>query len=185
LPDGAAIGGYGPASQGAYYSFDSNGTPRGCYPFGWDDTMGQISLNGTTYLVGKHNHYFAGTQCNNGIDPPVNSPCYEIVVLDSTTMQKQWSYISTEVDPQGRPYEWCIDAPTLYKQSNPDGSETGYVVAPSEGGNLYNLRLFSDPPDFTRLAVGGPQNTAYVPTVSIGGNAFTINHGQVVGVGAQ
>lgn len=185
LPDGgAAIGGWAgsPVSEGSYYSLDSGGTARGCYRFGWDDTMGQIALNGTNYLVGKHNHYTPGTQCNNGIDPPRASPCYEIVVLNSTTMEKLWSYISDEVDGRGVPYEWCIDAPTLYKRSGPDG-DIGYVVAPSEGGNMYNLKLFSNPPEFTRIRVGGPQNAAYVPTVSIGGNAYTINHGQVVGVG--
>jgi hypothetical protein len=188
LPDGAAIGGWAgsPSSEGAYYSFDSSGNPRGCYRFGWDDTMGQITLNGTNYLVGKHNHYTrTSSQCNNGIDPPVNPPCYEIVVLDSTTMVKQWSYIGTEINPStGEPYEFCIDAPTLYKQTGP-GGDVGYVVAPSEGGTLYNLRLFSNPPDYTSLPVGGPQNAAYVPTVSNGGSAYTINHGQVVGVGAQ
>lgn len=186
LPDGGAgIGGWNtsPSSEGWYYSFDSSGSLRGCYPFGWDDTMGQVSLNGTNYLVGKHNHYTAGTMCDNGIDPPMASPCYEIVVLDSTTMVKQWSYIGTERMPSGALYEFCIDAPTLYKTTNPDGTEVGFVVAPSESGTLYSLKLFSNPPEETHLSAGGPQNAAYVPTVSIGGTAYTINHGQVVGIG--
>jgi hypothetical protein len=199
LPDGgAAIGGWNsfsatctpasecPTSEGFYYSFDSTGGFRGCYPFGWDDTMGQITLNGTTYLVGKHNHYTSGSrQCNNGIDPPVNPPCYEIVVLDSTTMEKQWSYIAPNRDPVHGVYEWCIDAPTLHKTTNPDGSENGIVTAPSESGDLFQVLLFSDPPVETDVHVGGPQNAAYVPTVSIGGAAYTINHGQVVGVGSS
>ncbi len=187
LPDGGAgIGGWNtsPSSEGWYYSFDSTGSLRGCYPFGWDDTMGQVVLNGTTYLVGKHNHYTLGSSaCNNTIDPPVPAPCFEIVVLDSTTMVKLWSYIGTELQPSGVPYEFCIDAPTLYKQTQPDGTEVGYVVAPSESGTLYSLQLFSNPPLETHLTAGGPQDAAYVPTVSIGGNAYTINHGQVVGIG--
>jgi hypothetical protein len=177
LPDGAAIGGWGPSpsSEGWYYSFDSSGNLRGCYPFGWDDTMGQINLNGNTYLVGKHNHYTGGSsQCDNGIDPPVNPPCFEVVVLDSTTMAKQWSYL----EPASPPNEWCIDAPTLFK----DG-ENGYFVAPSESGKLYRVRLFSNPPDETDIPVGPFQSAAYVPTVTIGGSAYTINHGQIVGAG--
>ncbi len=177
LPDGAAIGGWGPdpSSEGWYYSFDSSGNLRGCYPFGWDDTMGQINLNGNTYLVGKHNHYTQGSsQCNNGIDPPVNPPCYEVVVLDAATMAKQWSYL----EPGAPPNEWCIDAPTLFK----DG-EAGYFVVPSESGKLYRVRIFSNPPEETDIAVGPFQSAAYVPTVSIGGSAYTINHGQIVGAG--
>jgi len=177
LPDGAAIGGWNsnPGSEGWYYSFDSSGNLRGCYPFGWDDTMGQINLNGNTYLVGKHNHYTQGSsQCNNGIDPPVNPPCYEVVVLDAATMAKQWSYL----EPGAPPNEWCIDAPTLFK----DG-EAGYFVVPSESGKLYRVRIFSNPPEETDIAVGPFQSAAYVPTVSIGGSAYTINHGQIVGAG--
>lgn len=175
LPDGAAIGGVGPASQGWYYSFDSSGSLRGCYPFGWDDTMGQISLNGNTYLVGKHNHYFIGTpRCDNGIDPPVDPPCFEVVLLDSATLVKQWSYL----EPASPPNEWCIDAPLLFK----DG-ETGYFVVPSESGKLYRVRIFSNPPDEMDIPVGPFQSAAYVPTVSIGGSAYTINHGQIVGAG--
>ena len=187
LPDGgAAIGGWNtsPSSEGTYFSFDSNGNARGCYRFGWDDTMGQITLNGTTYLVGKHNHYFASsTQCNNGYDPPVNPPCYEIVVLDSTTMEKAWSYIAENRDPVHGPYEWCIDAPTLHKITDEEGVETGIVTAPSESGDLFQIQLLSIPPIETDFNVGGPQDAAYVPTVSIGGAAYTINHGQVIGVG--
>jgi hypothetical protein len=191
LPDGgAAIGGWysNPESEGAYYSFDANGVARGCYGFGWDDTMAQITLNGTTYLVGKHNHYTvqpAGQdQCDNGIDPPLAPPCYELVVLDATTMVKQWSYIATNVDathPHG--YEWCIDSPTLFKTTADDGTETGYAVVQSESGDEYEVTLFSNPPVETDFPVGGPQNAAYVPTVSIGGTAYTINHGQIIGVG--
>jgi len=33
------------------------------------------------------------------------------------------------------------------------------------------------------IAVGRFQAAAYVPTVSIGGPAYTINHGQIVGAG--
>ena len=187
LPDGgAAIGGWNtsPSSEGTYFSFDSNGNARGCYRFGWDDTMGQITLNGTTYLVGKHNHYFASsTQCNNGYDPPVNPPCYEIVVLDSTTMEKVWSYIAEDRDPVHGPYEWCIDAPTLHKITDEDGNEIGIVTAPSESGDLFQIQLLSIPPIETDFSVGGPQDAAYVPTVSIGGPAYTINHGQVIGIG--
>jgi len=179
LPDGAAIGGWNtdpnPTSQGWYYSFDSNGNLRGCYPFGWDDTMGQINLNGTTYLVGKHNHYTLNSpQCDNGIDPPVDPPCYEVVVLDSVSMQKQWSYL----EPSTPPREWCIDAPTLFK----DGDD-GYFTAPSESGKLLRVRIFSNPPEETDVAVGAAQSAPYVPTVSIGGPAYTINHGQIVGAG--
>jgi len=177
LPDGAAIGGWNsdPVSEGWYYSFDSSGNLRGCYPFGWDDTMGQINLNGSTYLVGKHQHYTAGSsQCDNGIDPPVNPPCYEVVVLDSTTMVKRWSYL----EPGAPPNEWCIDAPTLFK----DG-EDGYFVAPSESGKLFRVRLFSNPPDEMDIRVGPFQSAAYVPTVTVGGPAYTINHGQIVGAG--
>jgi len=187
LPDGgAAIGGWNspPTSEGAYYSYDANGMVRGCYRFGWDDTMGQIALNGTTYLVGKHNHYTTGSsQCNNGIDPPVNPPCYEVVVLDSTTMVKQWSFISPNRDPSHGPYEWCISSPTLFKTTADDGTETGYAVVQSESGDEYEITLFSNPPIETDIPVGGPQNAAYVPTVSIGGTAYTINHGQIIGVG--
>jgi hypothetical protein len=177
LPDGAAIGGWNsnPVSEGWYYSFDSSGNLRGCYPFGWDDTMAQINLNGTTYLVGKHQHYTAGSsQCDNGIDPPVDPPCYEVVVLDSTTMVKQWSYLEPGVPPN----EWCIDAPTLFK----DGDD-GYFVAPSESGKLFRVRLFSNPPDEMDIRVGPFQSAAYVPTVTVGGPAYTINHGQIVGAG--
>jgi len=181
LPDGgAAIGGWNvsPSSEGAYFSYDSSGNVRGCYRFGWDDTMGQITLNGTTYLVGKHNHYTSGSsQCNNGIDPPVNAPCYEIVLLNSVTMVKQWSYISTNG------FEFCIDAPTLHKTVDGSGNETGWVTAPSESGDLYQVVLSSNPPNETHFHVGAPQNAAYVPTVSIGGPAYTINHSQVIGVG--
>jgi len=187
LPDGGAgIGGWAgsPSSEGSYFSFDSSGNKRGCYRFGWDDTMGQITLNGTTYLVGKHNHYTSGSsQCNNGIDPPVNAPCYEIVVLDSVTMQKVWSYIAENRNPAHGPYEWCFDAPTLHKIVDEAGNETGIVTAQSESGDLYQVVLFSNPPQETDLNVGGPQNAAYVPTVSNGGTAYTINHGQVIGVG--
>ena len=175
LPDGAAIGGLARDLQGWYYSFDSSGNLRGCYPFGWDDTMGQISLNGNTYLVGKHNHYYVGMpQCDNGIDPPVDAPCFEVVVLDAATLVKQWSYL----EPGSPPNEWCIDAPLLFK----DG-ETGYFVVPSESGKLYRVRVFSNPPDEMDVAVGRFQAAAYVPTVSIGGPAYTINHGQIVGAG--
>ncbi len=187
LPDGgAALGGWGsfPISEGTYFSFDSSGNARGCYGFGWDDTMGQITLNGTTYLVGKHNHYYpSSTQCNNGIDPPVDPPCYEIVVLDSTTMEKVWSYIAENRNPVHGPYEWCIDAPTLHKTVDEDGNEIGIVTAPSESGDLYQIQLLSNPLIETDFHVGGPQDAAYVPTVSIGGTAYTINHGQVIGVG--
>jgi len=179
---GAAIGGWNnpPVSEGWYYSFDSSGNLRGCYPFGWDDTMGQISLNGTLYLVGKHNHYTVGSsQCNNGIDPPVSPPCYELVVLDATTMVKQWSFI----EPGNPTHEWCIDAPTLYKVVADDGTESGYAAIQSESGTLYNVKLFSNPVEETHIVVGGAQNAAYVPTVSIGGTAYTINHGQIVGAG--
>jgi hypothetical protein len=164
LPDGVAIGGWyvDPGSEGWYYSFDSNGNLRGCYPFGWDDTMGQIVVNGTRYLVGKHNHYSDGV--------------YEIVVLDSVTMVKQWSFFEPGTP---FPYEWCIDAPTLFNDT--DGS--GVVVAPSESGRLYRVRLFSSPPDETDIAVGSFQPASYVPTVSIGGPAYTINHGRIVGAG--
>ena len=185
LDGGAAIGGYNtnPSSEGAYYSFDANGVARGCYRFGWDDTMGQITLNGTTYLVGKHNHYTTtSSQCDNGIDLPVNPPCYELVVLDATTMVKQWSYIAENRDPVHGPYEWCIDSPTLFKTTDDDGTETGYAVVQSESGDLYNVTLFSNPLIETDFPVGGPQNAAYVPTVSIGGVAYTINHGQIIGV---
>ncbi len=177
LPDGAAIGGWNsnPTSEGWYYSFDSSGNLRGCYPFGWDDTMGQINLSGNTYLVGKHQHYTQGSsQCDNGIDPPVDPPCYEIVVLDSTTMVKQWSYL----EPNTPAREWCIDAPALFK----DG-ENGYFTVPSESGKLYRVRIFSNPPEETDIVVGPFQSAAYVPTVSIGGLAYTINHGQIVGAG--
>jgi hypothetical protein len=172
LPDGgAAIGGYNtsPNSEGAYYSYDANGNRRGCYPFGWDDTMGQITLNGTTYLVGKHNHYTIRS--------------YELVVLDATTMVKQWSYFAENPGPPHGPYEWCIDSPTLFKTTDDDGTETGYAVVQSESGDLFSITLFSDPPEETHFPVGGPQNAAYVPTVSIGGTAYTINHGQIIGVG--
>src|SRR5215831_9505939 len=185
LPDGgAAIGGWSsptspgctaaecPVSEGFYYNFDNTGTMRGCYQFGWDDTMGQITLNGTNYLVGKHNHYTASP-----------SPFFELVVLDGTTMQKVWSYLAENRDPVHGPYEWCIDAPTLFKVTADDGTETGYAVVPSESGDLFEITLFSNPPIETDFPVGGPQNAAYVPTVSIGGSAYTINHGQVVGVG--
>ncbi len=177
LPDGAGIGGvnFSPFSEGWYYSFDSSGSLRGCYPFGWDDTMGQITVSGSRYLVGKHNHYTSGSsQCNNGIDPPVNPPCFEVVVVDTVTMVKQWSYI----EPASPPNEWCIDAPTLFKVG-----ENGYFVAPSESGKLYRVRLFSNPADETDIAVGDFQSAPYVPTVSIGGTAYTINHGQIVGAG--
>jgi len=145
--------------------------------------MGQITLNGTKYLVGKHNHYTTtSSQCNNGIDPPVNPPCYELVVLDATTMVKQWSYIAENRDPVHGPYEWCIDSPTLFKTTADDGTETGYAVVQSESGDLFNVTLLSNPVIETDFPVGGPQDAAYVPTVSIGGPAYTINHGQIIGV---
>lgn len=179
LPDGgAAIGGWNfpnspgcnaaecPVSEGFYYSFDSRGTLRGCYPFGWDDTMGIITLNGTTYLVGKHNHYTA------------NPPRYEIVLLNAATMQKVWSFF----EPANPTNEWCISAPTLFKTADAAGNETGYVVGQSEGGPLFRVRLLSNPPEFTSVPVGTHQNAAYVPTVSVGGTAYTQNHGRLVGV---
>ncbi len=95
-------------------------------------------------------------------------------MLDSTTMVRQWSYL----EPNTPPREWCIDAPTLFK----DG-EDGYFTVPSESGKLYRVRIFSNPPDETDITVGPFQFAAYVPTVSIGGPAYTINHGQIVGAG--
>lgn len=185
LPDGgAAIGGWNsvPLSEGAYYSFDPSGNARGCYRFGWDTTMGQISLNGATYLVGKHNHYSAtSSQCDNRIDPPVNPPCYEIVVLDYQTLEKVWSYIAENRNPAHGPYEWCIDAPLLHKTVDEGGNETGYITAQSESGDLFQVVLFSNPPQEVDINVGGPQDAAYVPTVSNGGPSYTINHGQIVG----
>lgn len=180
LPDGgAAIGGWSsptspgcsaaecPVSEGFYYNFNSSGQLRGCYQFGWDDTMGFVTLNGTTYLVGKHNHYTSSPQF------------YEVVVLNATTMEKVWSYL----EPGVPTHEWCIDAPTLFKQTDNAGNDSGYFVVPSESGILYRVKIFSDPPEETDKVVGGVQNAAYVPTVSIGGTAFTINHGKIIGVG--
>jgi hypothetical protein len=61
--------------------------------------MGQISLNGATYLVGKHNHYNAGLPPSSqpcpdydhgGTVPP---PCYEVVVLKADTLEKVDSFL--------------------------------------------------------------------------------------------
>lgn len=186
LPDGgAAIGGWNssPVSEGWYYSFDSSGSLRGCYPFGWDDTMGVITLNNVTYLVGKHNHYTAS---------PV--PYYEVAVLNASTMNKVYSVCEpstaaacNNAAANIRPIsadnaEWCIDAPTLFKETDKTGNELGWVVVPSEEGKLYRFKMFSDPVEETHVVVGGHQNAAYVPTVSAGGAAYTINHGHLKGV---
>jgi len=97
-------------------------------------------------------------------------------------MVKQWSYIAENRDPVHGPYEWCIDSPTLFKTTDDDGTETGYAVIQSESGDLFNVTLLSNPVIETDFPVGGPQDAAYVPTVSIGGPAYTINHGQIIGV---
>lgn|GEM_PF-3285642 len=147
-----------PSSEGFLYKFTPDGQFQACYQFGWDTTPGVTTIDGNTYLVEKHNHYTA------------TPDFYELVVLDANTMQKVWTYL------EPTRHEWCIDSPLLDRD--------GYAVVPSEGGTFYRIKLLSDPPEVTQVALTRPQSAAYVPNVGVGGKSYTINNGHLLGAGA-
>ncbi len=213
LPDGSVL--YGAYSRyniarGHLLKFNSAGTFKAAYDFGWDSTPAVFG-NATTYhIVIKDNHYDeeAGFYCNptSGVSLTVCAftgipagPFY-ITQLDKN-LAPEWKAHSTETNsctrnPDGsltcvsdhpNGFEWCINAPAV------DGNGSVYVE--SEDGNLYVIPqgqtgVFALPPAagsvgtrlFLQLALGA----AYTPlSISADGTIYTENDGKLFVVGSS
>jgi hypothetical protein len=199
-PDGSVL--YGSYTrynyaQGHIFHFAANGTFLNAFQFGWDDTPGIYSHDGTYSVVTKDNHYGeVGSYCNDPNFCPedrtvANTDGYPeayYVTQLSPAMTIEWSFQNSNtlactrhpdnsvtcVSDHPNGFEWCVNAPAI------DG--VGVVYANSEDGNLFAINQGGTLKQkiFQQLAIGA----AYTPA-SIGndGKIYSQNDGHLYVVG--
>jgi hypothetical protein len=191
LPDGSVVMGaldnYNFA-RGHLFKFDSLGTFKGAFNFGWDSTPGVYVHGGTYSVVIKDNHYPSASYCGfaSPVCTAVSPGPYFITQLDASLSVIEWQFQSTNIQQPNNPngFEWCINMPAIDMNGN--------VYVNSEDGSIY--QLLQPPPGtpagttitqpggklFLNLAIGA----AYTP-LSIGsdGKLYSQNDGHLFVVG--
>jgi outer membrane protein assembly factor BamB len=187
LPDGGVL--YGTWSfynedRGHLFELSRDGAIRATYDFGWDLTPAVATIDGTTRIAMKDNHY--GTYDASGAQ--TNGPYY-LTTLDGS-LEHVWSFQSantqscarhpdgsvtcTQDHPHG--FEWCINAPAI--------DAAGTMYANSEDGNLYAIT--ADGQLRGNLLLDTALGAAYTPVVlDREGRVYALNAGRMYVVGAR
>jgi hypothetical protein len=184
LPDGSVIFGtldnYN-AFRGHTFHFDAAGNFLNAYMFGWDDTPGVWSHDGTYSIVLKDNHYGAPQYCtfNTPICASVADGPYLITQVDAN-LNIEWQFKNTTTDSNhANGFEWCINMPAV--------DSSGNVFVNSEDGNIYmlpqgNHGVFTAPGG--KLFLEEAVEAAYTPlAVGPDGKLYTQNNGHLIVVG--
>jgi outer membrane protein assembly factor BamB len=193
LPDGSII--YASYTRynwyrGHLFKFSAYGQFLASYDFGWDDTLAVYQHNGRYSIIGKDNHYSAGSYCDDFVFcPPTPGGPYYMTQL-GPNLNVEWRFQSTNtesctrnpdgtiscVDDHPFGFEWCINGPAI----DADGtvyanSEDGSIYAIAQGGNLRGA-----------LFLNSAISAAYTPlSIDQAGRIYAENDGHLLVIGSS